>query len=76
MRGGASLVMHRVTLTLAGGASNRLILRRYVRLEQAIADPPVAHEAAVLQLVEQIATPTPHLVGVDPAGDAAARRRC
>lgn len=72
MRGGASLAMHRITVGFAEGASGRLVLRRYVRPEQTAADPLVAaHEATVLQLVERIATPTPHLIGVDPTGDAA-----
>jgi hypothetical protein len=34
MPGGASLAMHRVTVTSADGASGRLVLRRYVRPEQ------------------------------------------
>ena len=64
--------MHRVTVTSADGASGRLVLRRYVRPEQTTGDPSVAaHEANVLQLVERIATPTPHLIGVDPTGDVA-----
>ena len=64
--------MHRVTVGFADGASDRLVLRRYVRPEQTAADPSVAaHEATVLQLVERIATPTPHLIGVDPTGDVA-----
>lgn len=69
MPGGASLAMHRVTVTLADGGSARLVLRRYVRPEQLAEDPSVAaHEATVLELVEQIATPTPRLIGVDPTG--------
>ena len=69
MPGGASLAMHRVTVTLANGDSARLVLRRSVRPEQIADDPSVAaHEAAVLQLVERIATPTPRLIGVDPTG--------
>ncbi|TPW10136.1 MAG: hypothetical protein FD127_3883, partial [Acidimicrobiaceae bacterium] len=72
MRGGASLAMHRVTVTFANGASDRLVLRRYVRPEQTADDSSVAeHEAAVLRLVERIATPTPTLIGVDPTGDVA-----
>jgi aminoglycoside phosphotransferase (APT) family kinase protein len=64
--------MHRVTVGFADGASDRLVLRRYVRPEQTAADPSVAaHEANVLRLVELIATPTPRLIGVDPTGDAA-----
>jgi hypothetical protein len=66
------LAMHRVTITSVNGASDRLVLRRYVRPEKTADDPAVAaHEAAVLRLVERIATTTPHLVGVDPTGDAA-----
>ena len=72
MPGGASLAMHRVTVTFAGGGSARLVLRRYVRPEQIVEDPEVAaHEAAVLQLVERIATPTPQLIGFDPTGELA-----
>ena len=70
MPGGASLAMHRVTVTSADGASDRLVLRRYVRPEQIAADPSVAaHEANVLRLVERVATPTPRLIGADPTGD-------
>ena len=72
MPGGASLAMHRVMVTFAGGGSARLVLRRFVRPEQIVDDPEVAaHEAAVLQLVERIATPTPQLIGVDPTGELA-----
>lgn len=70
MPGGASLAMHRVTVTFADGSSARLVLRRYVRPDQIAQDSEVAaHEAAVLQLVERIATPTPRLIGVDPTGE-------
>lgn len=69
MPGGASLAMHRVTVTTGEGDSVRLVLRRYVRPEQVAADPRVAaREAAVLELVVQIATPTPRLIGVDASG--------
>ena len=72
MPGGASLAMHRVTVSFAGGGSARLVLRRYVRPKQIAEDPEIAaHEAAVLQLVERIATPTPRLIGVDPTGELA-----
>lgn len=72
MPGGASLAMHRVTITLPDGDSDRLVLRRYVCAQQITEDPLVAaHEAAVLRLVERIATPTPHLIGLDPTGDLA-----
>src|SRR3954468_20657105 len=58
MPGGASLAMHRVRVTFADGDSARLVLRRYVRPDQIADDPAVAsHEAVVLELVEQIATP-------------------
>ena len=58
MPGGASLAMHRVTVTLANGDSARLVLRRSVRPEQIADDPSVAaHEAAVLELVDRTATP-------------------
>lgn len=72
MPGGSSLAMHRVAVTFANGHTARLVLRRYVRPEQVAEDPNVAaHEAAVLGLVERIATPTPRLIGVDPTGDEA-----
>jgi aminoglycoside phosphotransferase (APT) family kinase protein len=72
MPGGASLAMHRVTVTFAGGGSARLVLRRYVRPDQISEDLEIAaHEAAVLQLVERIETPTPQLIGVDPTGELA-----
>ena len=72
MPGGASLAMHRVTVSFADGDSARLVLRRYVRPDQVADDPAVAmHEAAVLELVERIATPTPRLIGVDPTGERA-----
>lgn len=64
--------MHRVTVAFASGGTARLVLRRYVRPDQIIEDPEVvAHEAAVLQLVERIATPTPRLIGVDRNGELA-----
>ncbi len=64
--------MHRVKVTSENGHTARLVLRRYVRPEQVAEDPDVAvHEAAVLELVERIATPTPRLIGVDPTGDQA-----
>lgn len=48
------------------------MLRRYVRADQVADDPAVAaHEAAVLELVERIAIPTPRLIGVDPTGEHA-----
>jgi aminoglycoside phosphotransferase (APT) family kinase protein len=54
------------------GDSARLVLRRYIRPDQVADDPAIAaREAAVLELVERIATPTPRLVGVDPIGDRA-----
>jgi aminoglycoside phosphotransferase (APT) family kinase protein len=69
MPGGSSLAMHRVTITFANGHAARLVLRRFVRPEQLAEDPDVAsHEAAVLDLVEPISTPTPRLIGVDPTG--------
>ena len=62
--------MHRVTVRFADGHPVRLVLRRYVRLAQIAQDPRVAaHEAAVLRLVERIATPTPQLIDADPTGD-------
>ena len=66
------MAMHRVTVTFASGGSARLVLRRYVRPNQIVEDPEIAaQEAAVLQLVERIATPTPRLIGVDPTGELA-----
>ena len=72
MPGGASLAMHRVTVTLADGDRARLVLRRDVRPDHVTKDSGVAaHEAAVLGLVEPIATPTPRLIAVDAAGGQA-----
>ena len=72
MPGGISLAMHRVTISLGDGTSVRLVLRRFVRPEQISEDPGVAaHEAAVLELVAPIATPTPRLIAVDPTGGEA-----
>jgi aminoglycoside phosphotransferase (APT) family kinase protein len=72
MPGGASLAMHRVTVTFADGDRARLVLRRYVRPEHVAQDPvAAAHEAAVLELVEPIATPTPGLIAVDATGEQA-----
>ena len=39
MPGGASLAMHRVTVTFADGHTARLVLRRYVRPDQIAEDP-------------------------------------
>ena len=75
MPGGASLAMHRLTVTFADGHTARLVLRRYVRPDQIKDDPNVAaHEAAVLDLVERIATPTPRLIDVDPTAEQAGTR--
>ena len=68
--GGASLAMHRVRVSFADGGSATLVLRRFVRPDQIAEDSGVAkHEAAVLELVERVATPTPRLIGVDASGD-------
>ena len=76
MPGGASLAMHRVTVTFADGNRARLVLRRYVRRDQIAEDPDAAaHEAAVLELVEAIATPTPRLIGVTRRVRMPAHRR-
>ena len=75
MPGGESLAMHRLTVTFADGHTARLVLRRYVRPDQIKDDPNVAaHEAAVLDLVERIATPTPRLIDVDPTAEQAGTR--
>jgi aminoglycoside phosphotransferase (APT) family kinase protein len=72
MPGGSSVAMHRVTLVVDDHRSRQLILRRYVRPEQLAEDPGVAaHEAIVLDLVADMATPAPRLVGCDPTGDVA-----
>jgi aminoglycoside phosphotransferase (APT) family kinase protein len=72
MPGGASLAMHRVTISFADGDHARLVLRRYVRPDQLAEDSAAAaHEAAVLELVEPIATLTPRLIAVDPTGEHA-----
>jgi hypothetical protein len=64
--------MHRVTVTLADGDRAWLVLRRDVRPDHVTKDSGVAaHEAAVLGLVEPIATPTPRLIAVDAAGGQA-----
>ena len=55
--GRGSLAMHRVRVSFADGASARLVLRRFVRSDQIAEDPAVAeHEAALLELVERMAT--------------------
>jgi prepilin-type processing-associated H-X9-DG protein len=63
------MAMHRVTVAFADGHTASLVLRRYVRPEQVEEEPDVAvREAAVLELVERVATPTPRLIGLDPTG--------
>ena len=72
MPGGSSVAMHRINLVSAVGHSQELILRRYLRAEQLADDPGVAaHEAMVLELIADMATPTPRLVGCDPTGEGA-----
>jgi aminoglycoside phosphotransferase (APT) family kinase protein len=72
MRGGSSAAMHRVRVHIHGGGVGELVLRRYIRPDPLAATLDVArHEAAVLELVGSMATPTPRLVACDPTGESA-----
>jgi aminoglycoside phosphotransferase (APT) family kinase protein len=64
-----SSAVHLVTFEHADGERGQAVLRRYVRAELNVEEPDLAaREAKVLQFVEEIEVPTPHLLAVDPTG--------
>ncbi len=67
-----SSAVHALRVDLGRGATAEVVLRRHVRPEVVEEEPEVvAHEAAVLALLEGVELPTPRLLAVDPAGDQA-----
>jgi aminoglycoside phosphotransferase (APT) family kinase protein len=63
------LAVHLLTVRLADGGRDRLVLRRYVRPEVNEEEPDIAAwEARVFRFVETIEVPTPKLLAVDPTG--------
>ena len=69
MRGGSSSAMHRVTLRRSSGATQVVVLRRYV-LDEAVTEDPeiVDHEATALRLAASAGVATPELLAADPRG--------
>jgi aminoglycoside phosphotransferase (APT) family kinase protein len=68
--------VHLLSVTSAGGAVERVVLRRYVRGEDVIEEPDIAErEARALGLVAGLdlgaAVATPRLLAVDPTGASA-----
>jgi aminoglycoside phosphotransferase (APT) family kinase protein len=69
LRGGTASAMHLLTVGLAGGAVERVVLRRYVLPELNAAEPDMAAwEARALRVVEELHVPTPRLLAVDATG--------
>jgi aminoglycoside phosphotransferase (APT) family kinase protein len=72
LRGGISSAVHLLAVDLRGGATENVVLRRYVRAELTAEEPDIAgREARILRLIAGIAVPTPVLVDVDPDGSRA-----
>jgi aminoglycoside phosphotransferase (APT) family kinase protein len=76
LRGGGATAVHLLSLTGAGGAVERVVLRRYVRREDVIEEPDLAErEARALEFVAGLdlggAVATPRLLAVDPTGASA-----
>lgn len=71
-KGGSSSAIHGLRVERLGGATETVVLRRYV-LEQLNEEEPdlAEREARVLQLLVACAVPTPALLAVDPTGDEA-----
>ena len=71
LRGGDSSAVHSLTVDRAG-RTERLVLRRFVRVDWLAVEPDLAaHEATVLRLVATTDAPTPRLIAVDTDGSAA-----
>ncbi len=73
LRGGTASAVDAVTLAGPGGATVRLVLKRWLRPGWREEDPgsTPAREAAVLAALADTDVPVPLLVGVDDAGEAA-----
>lgn len=72
LRGGTSASMHLLTIGDAQGATEQVVLRRYLRPEQQAEQPSCAVvEANALVHVSGAPIPTPELLGVDPTGERA-----
>jgi aminoglycoside phosphotransferase (APT) family kinase protein len=70
LRGGMSSAVHLITVERPGGATERAVLRRYVRDDPDEPDA-AAREARALRLAGRIDVPTPALLAVDPDGTQA-----
>jgi aminoglycoside phosphotransferase (APT) family kinase protein len=69
LRGGMSSAVHLLEVDLPGGATENVVLRRYVRAELTADEPDIAErEAQILRLIAGIGVPTPVFVDVDPDG--------
>ncbi len=69
LRGGRASAVHLLRVARAGGAVERAVLRRYVRLELNAEEPDIAaREARALRLVAGLEVPTPRLLALDATG--------
>jgi aminoglycoside phosphotransferase (APT) family kinase protein len=72
LRGGMSSAVHLLEVDLSGGATKKVVLRRYVRPEVTEEEPDIAErEARILRLTVGVRVPTPVFVDVDPDGSKA-----
>lgn len=73
LRGGTASAVHLLAVARAGGAVERVVLRRYVRPELNVEEPDIAaREARTLRFVAGVdlghGVATPRLLAVDPTG--------
>jgi aminoglycoside phosphotransferase (APT) family kinase protein len=72
LAGGTSSAVHSLSVASARGRTHRLVLRRFVRLDWLAEEPDLAQrEATALGMLANARLPAPHLVAVDPHGEAA-----
>jgi aminoglycoside phosphotransferase (APT) family kinase protein len=69
LRGGLASAVHLLTVTRAGGAVERVVLRRYVRPKLNVEEPDIAErEARALRFATSLEVATPRLLALDPTG--------
>jgi aminoglycoside phosphotransferase (APT) family kinase protein len=72
LAGGTSSAVHAVRVDNGASGPLELVLRRFVRLDWLAEEPDLAsREAAALEVLAEIALPTPRLVAVDADGSVA-----
>lgn len=72
LAGGTSSAVHVVRLDVGASSPVELVLRRFVRLDWLAEEPDLAsREATALEVLANVALPTPRLVAVDPDGSVA-----